>query len=158
MPIQNKIFAIAAFSALITAPSFADGLVGKQVNRGPAPLQAHTKTPPRPGCILIEGNTWSCPTEQVKAPVTTTRTVTSTAAAPAAPTSLSLDLASFSGGVGGGVDGGFYGGGGGIYIANGSSYSGVLSHSASAFTFRQRSRRGGGGGGGGGGSGPCGCS
>ena len=67
MPFCNKILAIAALSALFAAPAFADGTPGRQVNRGPAPLQAHTLTPPEPGCVLIENGTmWSCPAPQTR--------------------------------------------------------------------------------------------
>ncbi len=169
MPICNRFLAIAAVSALFAAPVFADGTPGKQVNRGPAPLQAHAMAPPAPGCVLVEGNTmWSCPAPQAQftrapqtrlagpptvtrtvrrsAPTTTTRRVTRsrpvTTRRVAATQQVTLDLASFSGGVGNGVDGGFYGGGGAIFFGGGQRYSGVLQHGASAFTFQ---RRGGGG-------------
>jgi len=187
MPICNKILAIAAISALFAAPSFADGIPGQQVNRGPAPLRAHTMTPPEPGCYLVEGNRWSCPAQQPRytstttqtrrapapttrryttstvrrsAPTTTTRTVTRSAptvtrrvattrrTSAIVSNTVTLDLASFSGGVGNGVDGGFYGGGGTIFFAGDKSFSGVLSHRASAFTFQRRSRGGKRGGGG----------
>ncbi len=77
MPICNKILAIAAMAALFSAPVFADGTPGQQINRGPAPLQAHNLTPPQPGCVLVEGNAWSCPVPQTRythAPRQTTRT------------------------------------------------------------------------------------
>lgn len=59
----------------LSAPSFADGIPGQRVNRGPAPVQAHAPTPPEPGCVLIEGGkAWSCParprTHQVRAVTT----------------------------------------------------------------------------------------
>ncbi|MCF6329026.1 MAG: hypothetical protein L3J02_04420 [Henriciella sp.] len=174
MPIYNKILIFTAMLALFSAPVFADGTPGQRINHGPAPLQAHNMPPPEPGCVLIEGNTWSCPVPKTRythapsqttrttqtvrrsAPTTTRRTYTRTVPATtttrrtrtvAAPSTLTLDLASFSGGVGNGVDGGFYGGGGIIILGGDRRFSGVLSHAASAFTFRQR--RGGGGG--------CGC-
>jgi len=61
MSVWNKIAAIALLGGVLTAPAFADGVPGQQVNRGPAPLKAHAMTPPEPGCVLIEGNKWSCP-------------------------------------------------------------------------------------------------
>jgi len=174
MPICNKILAIAAMAALFSAPVFADGTPGQRINRGPAPLQAHNLTPPEPGCVLVEGNAWSCPaprqttrtiqTVRRSVPTTTRRTYTRTVPATtttrrtrsatrtrtvAAPSALTLDLASFSGGVGNGVDGGFYGGGGIVILGGDRRFSGVLSHAASSFTFRQRRRHRGGGG--------CGC-
>ncbi len=145
MPICNKTLILTATLALFTAPVFADGTPGQRINRGPAPLQAHNMAPPEPGCVLIEGNTWSCPAPQ-RAVQQTTQTVRRSA-----PSTLTLDLASFSGGVGNGVDGGFYGGGGIIILGGDRRFSGVLSHAASAFTFRQRRTHRSGGGAG------CGC-
>lgn len=191
MPVWNKILAVIAMSALFAAPAFADGTPGKQVNRGPAPVQPHQPVPPEPGCYLIEnGQAWSCPPlkahkpapaptpaiHQPRAtnkpccgtftrtvvkehpPVVTKRTVTHRSAPQQTvrhrtvttrktvhePAEVRLDMASFSGGVGNGVDGGFYGGGGGaIILASGRSFSGVLSHGASAFTFSHGKRGGG---------------
>ena len=75
MPFCNKLLAAAAMTALFAAPTFADGIPGQTVNRGPSALQAHTMTPPEPGCVLVNGGTqWSCPVPQARftsAPTTT---------------------------------------------------------------------------------------
>lgn len=77
MPKCNKILALAAISALFAVPAFADGTPGKQVNRGPAPLQAHAPTPPEPGCYLIDnGRAWSCPPLKAHTPKRTAQTTT----------------------------------------------------------------------------------
>ena len=76
MSVWNKIAAIFLVGGLFSAPALADGVPGKQVNRGPAPLTAKMMTPPEPGCVLVEGHKWSCPVPAARfthAPVTTTR-------------------------------------------------------------------------------------
>lgn len=81
MPFCNKLLAIAAASALFAAPTFADGIPGQKVNRGPSALQAHTMTPPEPGCVLVNGGTqWSCPVPQAR--FTSTHNTTTHRAAP----------------------------------------------------------------------------
>lgn len=80
MPICNKLLAAAAMTALFAAPTFADGIPGQQVNRGPSALQAHTMTPPEPGCVLVNGNQWSCPVPQAR--FTSTHSATTHRAAP----------------------------------------------------------------------------
>lgn len=89
MPFCNKLLAAAAMTALFAAPTFADGIPGQKVNRGPSALQAHTMTPPEPGCVLVNGGTqWSCPVPQARftsAP-TTTRSYAPTAITRSAPT------------------------------------------------------------------------
>ena len=168
MSLWNKIAALITALTLFAAPSFADGIPGQKVNRGPTPLKAHKMTPPEPGCVLVEGNKWSCPVPAARfthapapkyhaAPVTrttSTRTYTRTHAPTvtrravatrtvATSQEIKLDMGAFNGGVGAGVGTEFYGGGGTIIIGGGKRYSGVLSHAASRFTFRHR---GGGGG------------
>ena len=60
-------FLAAAVAALIASPAMADGYADRAVNRGPAPLQAHSPhqayapQPPEPGCYLVGEDTWSCP-------------------------------------------------------------------------------------------------
>lgn len=79
MSVWNKIAAIALLGGVLSAPAFADGVPGQQVNRGPAPLKAHAMTPPEPGCVLVEGNKWSCPVPAARfthAPQPATRTYT----------------------------------------------------------------------------------
>lgn len=81
MPFCNKLLAIAAASALFAAPTFADGIPGQKVNRGPSALKAHTMTPPEPGCVLVNGGTqWSCPVPQAR--FTSTHKATTHRAAP----------------------------------------------------------------------------
>ncbi len=98
----------------------------------------------------------AAPTVARRSSHTTTRRVAQPTRRTVRDTGLTLDAGSFSGGVGNGVDGGFYGGGGAIVLGGERRFSGVLSHSASAFTFRQRGTRGGKRGHHGGGGG-CGC-
>ena len=61
MPKCYSLAACAAALALFAAPAFADGYPGRPVQKGPAPLKAHTTTQPAPGCELIGGSDWYCP-------------------------------------------------------------------------------------------------
>ncbi|MEM1086270.1 MAG: hypothetical protein AAGH90_00955 [Pseudomonadota bacterium] len=74
MSVWNKFAAFALVGGLLSAPVYADGVPGQSVNRGPAPLKATAMTPPEPGCVLVEGNMWSCPVPAARfthAPTTT---------------------------------------------------------------------------------------
>lgn len=163
MSYWNRFTAILALSILFTAPALADGTKGKTINRGPAPLEAHALTPPRPGCRLTEdGQHWACPAPVRKIthahapkrhttrtvhrkPAKTVRRVVKTSA-PTVST-LTLDISGFNGGVGSGVGGGHYGGGGAIILGSGKRFSGVTQHAASHMTFRKSysgGKRGGG--------------
>lgn len=78
----NKLAALVAVSGLITVPVYADGIKGKKVNHGPAPLSAqsqHALTPPEPGCVLVDGATWKCPVPKAHFKHKPQRTQTSTA-------------------------------------------------------------------------------
>ncbi|MEQ9317174.1 MAG: hypothetical protein RLN72_15075 [Henriciella sp.] len=74
MPKRYRLAVLAGAIALFAAPAVADGYAGKTYNRGPAPLQAHTLTPPEPGCYLVDAktDTWSCPPLQQQVHKTST--------------------------------------------------------------------------------------
>lgn len=143
----NKTWAALAISAALAVPAFADGVPGQKVNRGPEPVQPDAPAP-SPDPMQQTRATPCCGTTtrtvvKQHPPVVTKRTVThrkprTSHRTVQASSEVRLDTASFTGGVGAGVSGGFYGGGGVIVLTGRKSFSGVLSHGASAFTFSRR--------------------
>lgn len=138
MSISRKLALLALLTVLISLPALADGVAGRKVNRGPAPLTAHSSHimgPSQEGCVRIDAGHWVCSAPDAD-PAPTHRTLhkgaQSTAyrhhpqgnraqvhivrnAHIAAQTDSGITLThidSFTGGVGYDLDGGYHGGGG----------------------------------------------
>ncbi len=142
---RNILLAFGLSAALLCAPAYADGKVKKPIFNAPTPLKAQPYCESGKGYFDDAGR-FICPVVTRKIIKTQRPTVTRVKAPAPAPTQQP-DLTGFSGGVGSTIGTGYVGGGRGFIISGRSSFSGVLSHPAAAYSFSHRGGRGGGHGG-----------